>query len=124
MGSQFAEFWGWKSIPVNKIKLETKVIDFIRQYSLISPEEIVVVGVSGGADSVCLLHVLAKWQKGLGIKLHVAHLNHQLRGVESEADAEYVSNLAGSLGISITIDRQDVAAYRIERNSSVEEAAR
>jgi tRNA(Ile)-lysidine synthase len=109
---------------VNKIKLETKVIDFIRQYSLISPEEIVVVGVSGGADSVCLLHVLAKWQKGLGIKLHVAHLNHQLRGVESEADTEYVSNLAGSLGIPITIDRQDVTAYRIERNSSVEEAAR
>jgi len=84
----------------------------------------VVVGVSGGADSVCLLHVLAKWQKRLGIKLHVAHLNHQLRGVESEADAKYVSNLAGSLGIPVTIDKQDVAAYRIERNFSVEEAAR
>jgi tRNA(Ile)-lysidine synthase len=109
---------------MSKIKLESKVIDFIQRYSLISPEEIVVVGVSGGADSVCLLHVLAKWQKGLGIKLHVAHLNHQLRGVESEADAKYVSNLAGSLGIPITIDRQDVAAYRIERNFSVEEAAR
>jgi len=109
---------------MNKIKLESKVIDFIQRYSLISPEEIVVVGVSGGADSVCLLHVLAKWQKGLGIKLHVAHLNHQLRGVESEADAKYVSNLANSLGIPITIDRQDVAAYRIERNFSVEEAAR
>jgi tRNA(Ile)-lysidine synthase len=113
-----------KAIPMSKIKLESKVIDFIQRYSLISPEEIVVVGVSGGADSVCLLHVLAKWQKGLGIKLHVAHLNHQLRGVESEADAKYVSNLAGSLGIPITIDRQDVAAYRIERNFSVEEAAR
>jgi len=109
---------------MNKIKLESRVIDFIQRYSLISPEEVVVVGVSGGADSVCLLHLLAKCQKGLGIKLHVAHLNHQLRGVESEADAKYVSNLAGSLGIPITIDRQDVAAYRIERNFSVEEAAR
>jgi len=109
---------------MNKIKLESKVIDFIQRYSLISPEEIVVVGVSGGADSVCLLHVLAKCQKGLGIKLHVAHLNHQLRGVESEADAKYVSDLAGSLGIPITIDRQDVAAYKIEKNCSLEEAAR
>ena len=109
---------------MNKVKLESKVLDFIRRYSLIPPEEIVVVGVSGGADSVCLLHVLAKWRKGLGIKLHIAHLNHQLRGVESEADAEYVSNLAGSLGIPITIDRQDVAAYRTERNCSIEEAAR
>jgi tRNA(Ile)-lysidine synthase len=109
---------------MNKVKLESKVLDFIRRYSLIPPEEIVVVGVSGGADSVCLLHVLAKWRKGLGIKLHIAHLNHQLRGVESEADAEYVSNLAGSLDIPITIDRQDVAAYRTERNCSIEEAAR
>jgi tRNA(Ile)-lysidine synthase len=109
---------------MSKVKLESKIIDFIQQYSLISPEEIVVVGVSGGADSVCLLHVLAKWQKVLGIKFHVAHLNHQLRGVESEADAKYVSDLAGSLGIPITIDRQDVAAYRSERNFSVEEAAR
>jgi len=109
---------------MNKITLESKVIGFIQRCSLISPEEIVVVGVSGGADSVCLLHVLAKWQKRLGIKLHVAHLNHQLRGVESEADAEYVSDLAGSLGIPVTIDRQDVAAYRTERNCSIEEAAR
>jgi tRNA(Ile)-lysidine synthase len=109
---------------MNKVNLESKVLDFVQRYSLISPGEIVVVGVSGGADSVCLLHVLAKWQEGLGIKLHAAHLNHQLRGGESEADAEYVSDLAGSLGIPITIGRQDVAGYRIERNFSVEEAAR
>jgi tRNA(Ile)-lysidine synthase len=109
---------------MNKTKLESKVLDFIQQYSLIPPEEPVVVGVSGGADSVCLLHVLAKWRKRLGIKLHIAHLNHQLRGAESEADAEYVSNLADSLGIPITIDKQDVAAYRVERNCSIEEAAR
>jgi tRNA(Ile)-lysidine synthase len=86
---------------MSKVTLESKVTDFVQRYSLIVPEEIVVVGVSGGADSVCLLHVLAQWQKELRIKLHVAHLNHQLRGVESEADAEYVSNLAGSLGIPI-----------------------
>jgi len=109
---------------MNKIKLESKVLDFIQRYSLISHKELLVVGVSGGADSVCLLYVLTKWQKELGIKLHIAHLNHQLRGVESKADAEYVSNLAGSLGIPITIDRQDVAAYKTERNCSIEEAAR
>jgi tRNA(Ile)-lysidine synthase len=109
---------------MNKTKLESKILDFIQRYSLIPRKELVVVGVSGGADSVCLLHVLAKWRKELGIKLHIAHLNHQLRGTESEADAEYVSNLAGSLGIPSTIDRQDVAAYRTARNCSLEEAAR
>ena len=71
---------------MNKIKLESKVFDSIQRYSLISPEELVVVGVSGGADSVCLLHLLAKYRKRLGMKLHVAHLNHLLRGAESEAD--------------------------------------
>jgi tRNA(Ile)-lysidine synthase len=109
---------------MNKAKLESKVLDFIQRHSLISSEEIVVVGVSGGADSVCLLHILAKHRRRLGIKLHTAHLNHLLRGAESEADAEYVSNLADSLGIPITIGKQDVAAYRIERNCSIEEAAR
>jgi len=109
---------------MNKVNLESKVLDFIQRYRLIPRKELVVVGVSGGADSVCLLHVLAKWRKRLGIRLHIAHLNHQLRGAESEADAEYVSNLAGSLGIPSTIDRQDVAAYRIEKNCSIEEAAR
>jgi tRNA(Ile)-lysidine synthase len=113
-----------KTLTMSKTKLESKALDFIQRYSLIPRKELVVVGVSGGADSVCLLHVLAKWQKEPEIKLHIAHLNHQLRGVESEADAEYVSNLAGSLGIPVTIDRQDVAAYRAERNCSIEEAAR
>ena len=109
---------------MNKTKLESKVLDFIQRYSLISSEDIVVIGVSGGADSVCLLHVLSKCRKRLGVKLHIAHLNHLLRGAESEADAKYVSNLADSLDIPITIDKQDVAAYRIERNCSIEEAAR
>ncbi|HUV46492.1 MAG TPA: tRNA lysidine(34) synthetase TilS, partial [Dehalococcoidia bacterium] len=109
---------------MKKIELETRVINFIQQHNLISSGEIVVVGVSGGADSVCLLHILARWQSKLDIKLHVAHLNHQLRGVESEADAKYVSNLAGKLDIPVTVGERDVAVYKAERNCSMEEAAR
>jgi tRNA(Ile)-lysidine synthase len=109
---------------MNKSSPESKILDFVQRCSLVPRKELVVVGVSGGADSVCLLHVLARWRRRLGIRLHVAHLNHQIRGVESQADAEYVSDLAGSLGIPITIERQDVAAYRTERKCSLEEAAR
>ncbi len=109
---------------MNRADLESKVLDFIQRYSLISRKELVVVGVSGGADSVCLLHVLAKRRRSLGIGLHIAHLHHQLRGLESQADAQYVSSLAGSLGIPVTIDRQDTAAYKAERKCSLEEAAR
>ncbi len=109
---------------MNKTKLESKVLDLIERYCLISSEEPVIVGVSGGADSVCLLHILSKYREKLVAKLHVAHLNHLLRGAESRADAKYVSNLADSLGIPITVDEQDVATYRIERNCCIEEAAR
>lgn len=109
---------------MSKLRLESRVLDSIHRHSLIPRQELVVVAVSGGADSVCLLHVLAKCRKQLGAELHVAHLNHQLRGTESEADAEYVFNLARSLGIPSTIERQDVSAYRAEGNRSIEEAAR
>jgi len=109
---------------MKKVELEARVKDFIQQHNLISPGEALVVGVSGGADSVCLLHLLARWREELGVKLHLAHLDHQLRGAESEADARYVAGLASSLGIPATIDRQDVAVYRTKRNCSIEEAAR
>jgi len=106
------------------IEIESRAISFLRRNNLIQPGRNIVVGVSGGADSVCLLHILAKWQNKLDIELHVAHLNHQLRGAESEGDAGYVADLADSLGIAVTIGKRDVAAYRSRRNCSIEEAAR
>ena len=109
---------------MKKVELESRVKDFIWRRKLVSPGDGVVVGVSGGADSVCLLHIMARWQAELDIKLHVAHLNHQLRGVESDADAEYVIALAGRLDIPITSGKRDVAAYKAERGCSLEEAAR
>ena len=74
--------------------LEQRVLSFIQQHHLVSGGKKLLVAVSGGPDSVCLLHILVKLQKELKVKLHVAHLNHQLRGAESEADADYVSDLA------------------------------
>jgi len=106
------------------IEIESKVIAFLRRNNLMLPGESIVVGVSGGADSVCLLHILAKWQRELDIKLHAAHLNHQLRGVESDEDAEYVANLAASLDVPVTVGKRNVADYRSKRNCPIEEAAR
>ena len=104
--------------------LEQRVTQFMRKHGLVSPGETLLVAVSGGADSVCLLHLLAQQQAKLGIKLHVAHLNHKLRGEESEEDAWYVVDLANNLGIPIMLDTRDVAAYREQKRCSVEEAAR
>jgi len=109
---------------MKKIELESRVKNFIQQHNLISPGETVVVAVSGGADSVCLLHMLAGCQTEFDIRLHVAHLNHQLRDAESEADAKYVVDLAARLDVPITVGKRDVAAYKAERSCSIEEAAR
>jgi tRNA(Ile)-lysidine synthase len=103
--------------------LEERVLGFIQQHQLISGKKL-VVAVSGGPDSVCLLHILTKLQKKLKVRLQVAHLNHQLRGVESEADADYVADLARQLGIPATIEAWDVKGYQAQKHLSLEEAAR
>lgn len=99
-----------------------RVLQFIRQHDLASSP--LVVAVSGGADSVCLLHILFKLRDELGITLHVAHLDHQLRGAESEDDARHVADLASNLGIPASIEKRDVAAYQASQGLSLEEAAR
>jgi tRNA(Ile)-lysidine synthase len=104
--------------------LEQRVISSIREQNLISAGDKLVVAVSGGADSVCLLHVLARHRGDLDVELHAAHLNHQLRGAESDADAGYVSDLAQKLDVPATIERRDAAAYHDRKGGSLEEAAR
>ncbi len=112
-------------MPVLKISVQRqKVLDYIREKKLLDRGEKLVVAVSGGPDSVCLLHILSGLREELGIRLHVAHLNHQLRGRESDADAKYVAGLARRLRLPATIESRDVPAYRKKHRISLEEAAR
>lgn len=84
-----------------------------------------VVGVSGGVDSVSLIHCLSRIKEAHRLRLRVAHLNHNLRGEESRTDARFVSDLALELGLEATIEEADVSAYQKDRRiSSVEQAAR
>jgi tRNA(Ile)-lysidine synthase len=103
---------------------EQRVIDFVLSQNLFSDGDRLVVAVSGGADSVCLLHILVQRRAELGVELHVAHLNHQLRGAESDSDAGYVSELSHKLGMPAMVERRDVVAYRDQKGISLEEAAR
>jgi len=104
--------------------LAERVLHFIRQHHLALGQHPLLVAVSGGQDSVCLLHVLVKLQPELNTELHVAHLDHQLRGAESEADAQYVAELARQFGITSTVEKRDVEAYQAQQRLSLEEAAR
>ncbi|MDO8672615.1 MAG: tRNA lysidine(34) synthetase TilS [Dehalococcoidia bacterium] len=104
--------------------LERKVLSFIKSHSLLAPGDNVIVGVSGGPDSVCLLHLLNRLKTKTAIHLHVAHLNHQLRGREAEDEANYVRKLATDLRLPCTIEARDVRVYREVHGLSEEEAAR
>jgi tRNA(Ile)-lysidine synthase len=112
-------------VPTGKIiSPEQRVLAYVREKNLVPSGEKLVVAVSGGPDSVCLLHILSELKKELGIELHVAHLNHKLRGAESDADAEYVRGLARRLKIPATIASRDVRSYRAQHRLTLEEAAR
>lgn len=105
------------------LSLTQRVLGFIQEHKLISSGDL-VVAVSGGADSVCLLHILSQLQAELKIELHIAHLNHQLRDADSDGDADYVRELAERLGIPATIEKRDVKGYQKRERLSLEEAAR
>ena len=108
----------------NTADLESRVRGYIQRHDQLSGVHKLVVGVSGGADSVCLLHVLVKLKETLGIELHVAHLDHQLRGADSAADAAYVAGLAKRHGLPSTVESFDVRSYRLRHRLSLEESAR
>jgi tRNA(Ile)-lysidine synthase len=84
----------------------------------VGPEQRLLVGVSGGCDSVVLLDLL----RSLGYGVVVVHVNHRLRGAESEADAEFVRWLAGTDECHIL--RRDVAAHARKAGVSIETAGR
>ena len=93
---------------------------------LFKPDDAIVVGLSGGPDSMALLHLLLglNAQAGFSLRLHVAHLNHQLRGEEAEKDAAFVQAVADSLELPCTIDRRNIAALAEAGEGSVEEVGR
>ncbi len=84
----------------------------------------VLMGVSGGADSVALVHILAELSSGFSLRLGIAHLNHCLRGAESDRDERFVIALAERLSIPCFTAGKDAEAHRRAHRLSPEEAAR
>jgi tRNA(Ile)-lysidine synthase len=98
-----------------------QVRETIATYQMMEKGDRVVVAVSGGPDSVALLHLLWRLRDMLGIDLHVAHLDHGLRGHSSRGDAQYTRRLARRLGLSATVERIQLLK---ESRGGLEEEAR
>ena len=92
-------------------KLEKKLRASLRKLE-IRKQDRVLVAVSGGADSTALLDALARWKKSehLSSTLCAAHLNHLLRGAESDADETFVREITGQLNVPVFIAQENVAA--------------
>jgi len=100
------------------------VLGYVRKRELMRAGDRVGVAVSGGADSVALLQLMLELRNELGIVLSVVHLNHKLRGAESDIDAEFVRGLAERHALEFTSESRDVKMHAAERKLSLEAAAR
>lgn len=101
-----------------------KVLQYCRREKLIENGDFVLAGVSGGADSVCMLKLLVQLQEEIGFFLEVVHVEHGIRGIESENDAAFVVRLCEELDVPLQLFFVDAVAYAKEQKLGLEEAAR
>jgi len=104
--------------------LHENIKKLIFSEQLLEKGDLIVVAVSGGTDSLSLLHILNTLQEKGGFSLHVAHLNHGLRGRTARADAEFVRCETQKMGLPCTVAKVDCFAYAQRRGLSLEDAAR
>ncbi|WP_231160509.1 tRNA lysidine(34) synthetase TilS [Clostridium botulinum] len=101
-----------------------KVIHTIKQNNMFEVGDKVVVAVSGGPDSICLLHILYKLKEKIGISIVAAHINHCLRGEEADKDEEYVRKFCENLNVQCFVKKEDVHKISKDRGISCEMAGR
>ena len=104
--------------------LTEKILFYMKRYHMIPENKNIVVGLSGGADSVCLLYVLAALRKKLGLQLCAVHVHHGLRGVEADADEAYVRDICRAWDVPLKAIRIEAAALAKQWGIGCEEAGR
>ena len=101
-----------------------QLYDRIKKEKLVEEGDVVLAGLSGGADSVCLLLALHSLRKKIDFTLMAVHVEHGIRGAESRADAEFVKKLCQKEAIALFLYEEDVPAYAKQMGLGLEEAAR
>lgn len=103
---------------------ERQVLEYIKEYDMFGGVRHCVCGVSGGADSVSLLTVLARHRDEWGLELHVIHINHMIRGADADSDQNYVERLCRQYGVECESQHIDVQKLAADTGFTVEEAGR
>lgn len=101
-----------------------KVLNTLNKYGMISSGDEVYVGISGGADSVCLLHILHCLKDRLNFTLKAIHIDHSLRGNESDRDREFTASFCKALDIELFIYKEDIKNGAKKHNMGIEQYAR
>lgn len=104
------------------MELQKKISDILKKY--IKPKSVLLLGVSGGADSMVLFTILAGLQKELDFSLVAAHLNHSLRGKESDDDQNLVTSYVEKFNVPLVLKVADVTSYSKEHKLGIEESGR
>ena len=105
-------------------KTEVKVLNFIREKGLLEKGEPVIAGVSGGADSMCMLLMLDSLKEEYDLKIVAAHVNHGIRGAEADADAEFVKSFCKEHDITFELISTDIPELAKQTGTTCEEAGR
>jgi tRNA(Ile)-lysidine synthase len=105
-------------------QLRARILDRLNKQKLLRPGDRVGVAVSGGADSVALLHLLLELREKLGVVLSVVHFNHKLRGKASDADEQFVAKLAVNHGLEFHTASVHVAKKAKKERANLEDTAR
>ena len=105
------------------IELEEKVLKTIKEYKLIETGDKIVIGVSGGPDSICLLNVLNNLKKKLNFEIVVAHIKHMIRE-EADMETEYVQEFCKKIGVECFVKKINVIQLSKESRVGTEETGR
>lgn len=101
-----------------------KVIEYNKRYSMLQEGDRVLVGLSGGADSVCLLYVLKDLSEKLNFSVYALHVNHGIRGMEADADEQFTADLCSKLGVPFVSIKENIVDYAEKNRVSLEEGGR
>ncbi|WMM25415.1 tRNA lysidine(34) synthetase TilS [Tissierella sp. MB52-C2] len=104
--------------------MKEKVLATIKEYNLIEENDNIVVGISGGPDSMALLYSLLEVKSSIPFSIHIAHVNHGVRGKDAKSDQLFVERIAKELNLSYYTKDVDMIQYGKENGISSEEAGR